>query len=374
MEEKTSLKEVLGCLPQALLGNFVVGALALTLGIALGGPKIYIEQGSATYIFCILLVVYLAITWWSIFALAKLKGNLVTGGPYRFVRHPMYAAIIFILNPALAIVFRSWWLMLAVLPIYFIWRACAKKEEKQIKEKFPNYFEYRRRVWMFFPNLAHINKIHFYATAGAAFFLITFIALNFPALYLRWAVWKAHGEIVYDQPTNQKTVFNPSDNSNIYPNNGNIYLDNSAYALNYNARANSILIGEIWVDAPLVPASGTSQNELNSALNQGVVIYPGSALPGQNGEVFLTGHSSVYPWNKTSYGQVFTLLDKLEAGDTVSLIYNNRQYDYLITGKEILLPNQVKISETSEPRLTLFTCWPIGTSLKRLLVRGELIR
>ncbi|TSC53411.1 MAG: putative Isoprenylcysteine carboxyl methyltransferase [Parcubacteria group bacterium LiPW_39] len=360
---KTTFKEILGCLPQALLGNFAIGALALVLGIAFGGPKIYIEMETAIYLFCGLLIVYLAVTCWCIFTLAKcqLRENLVTGGPYRLVRHPMYSAIIFILNPALGILFRSWWLIVAMVLIYFFWRQCVKKEEKYLEEKFPQYFEYRRHVWPLFPDLRRINKLAFYFLAGAAFFAVVFTVLNFSAVYLRWVVWEKQGKITYDQPGKKKIPFFS------LPTGG-------ALAANYSERADSIVIGQLNIEAPLVLASGTSPNELNSALNQGVVFYPGSALPGQAGEVFLTGHSSVFPWNKTPYGQVFTLLDKLETGDVVSLIYNHRQYDYQITDKEILPPNQVKISDSAEPRLTLFTCWPIGTSFKRLLVKGELIR
>ncbi len=361
MEQKTGLKEILGCLPQALLGNFAVGALALILGIAFGGPKIFIEPNTAIFVFCVLLAAYGIITWWSIFTLAKhkLRENLVTGGPYRFVRHPMYSAVIFILNPALGILFRSWWLFLATIPIYFIWRHYVKIEDRHLEEKFSQYAEYRRQTGRLFPDLRRINKIVFYFLAGTAFFLGIFIFLNFSAIYLRWAAWEEHGQIVYDKQGGKKTRFNDT---------------NGAYASDYNSRGNSILIGKIGVSAPLVFSQGVSQKELNSALDQGVVVYPGSALPGQNGEVFLTGHSSVFPWNKTPYGQIFTLLDKLEAGDTVSLVYGNRQYDYRITGKEILPPNQVKITGNTEPRLTLFTCWPIGTALKRLLVKGELIK
>ncbi len=380
MEQKLSLKEILGCLPRALLGNFLIGGLALVLGIALGGPKIYIDLDTAIYVFCGLLIVYSAVTWWSIFTLAKnrMAENLVVQGPYHFVRHPMYGAIIFILNPALGILFRSWWLLLATVPIYFVWRRCLKNEEEFLKQKFgQDFLDYRHRVWPLFPNLRQFNKNLFYLLLGALIFIITFVGLNYSAVYLRWVKWEKQGKITYDQPDKKKIPFSPLPTSGTLPANYNERLDlptGGTLPANYNERSDSIVIGKLNIEAPLVLANGTSQNELNSALNQGVIFYPGSALPGQNGEVFLSGHSSVYPWNKTPYGQVFTLLDKLEAGDTVSLIYNHRQYDYLITNKEILPPNQVKISATSEPRLTLFTCWPIGTSFKRLLVRGELIR
>jgi LPXTG-site transpeptidase (sortase) family protein len=283
-------------------------------------------------------------------------------GSYQFVRNPMYSAIIFILNPALGILFRSWLLFLAAIPVYFVWKKCVKIEEQDLEQKFgQSYLVYQRNVWRFFPNLWRVNKVLFYAVAGILIFAVTFVGLNFSAFYLRWVTWDSQGEITYDQKP--KKEFNFGQASSF-----------SSYKAAYNPSSNSIIINKINVKAPIVSASGTTQKELNSALNQGAVLYPGSVLPGQSGEVFLTAHSSVYPWNKTIYGQVFSLLDKLETGDIVSVVYNNYQYDYQITGKVILNASEVKIREIYEPRLTLMTCWPIGTSLKRLVVYGELVR
>lgn len=125
--------------------------------------------------------------------------------------------------------------------------------------------------------------------------------------------------------------------------------------------------------APIIFSAAKTDNELDNDLNKGVIIYPGSVMPGENGELFLTGHSSVYPWNKTQYGKVFAALDKLEKGDIVTVNYNNKQYNYVIKSKHISLPKDVALQSASKPTLTLMTCWPIGTSLKRLIVEGELV-
>ncbi len=377
MEQKT-IKNLLGCLPRAAGMNLLIGAAALILGILLGGPKIYISLTSAIIIFCVLLVFYLAITCWSVWALACAgqKEKLVTSGPYAFTRNPMYAAIIFILNPALAILFRSWLLILAIIPIYLSWRTCVRGEESgPLAAKFGQaHSDYMKSVPRFWPSFRKANPIFFYGIAGLLIFLVSFIYLNSSALYLRWVAWEIDGEIAYDKPVLQKALFPLSVSPSFYPSSFSNLPDNNTYAANYNASSNAIIITRLGIRAPLVSAVGTTQKELNDALNQGVILYPGSALPGQNGEVVVSGHSSIFPWVKTQYGQVFTLLDKLQVGDTVSLVYEHRQYDYQITGQKVFNPNQVKISETSEPLLKMTTCWPIGTSAKRLVVYGELIR
>lgn len=381
--EQDNKKNSLGCLPKAIFGNFLIGAAVLILSILLGGPKIYISLNAAIISFCALMVPYIAITWWSILSVSQGVKNqeLITSGPYGLVRNPMYAAIIFILNPALGILFRSWLLILAVIPIYFIWRRCVISEESgSLAAKFgAAHDEYLKKTPRFFPNLRQINPFLSYGLAGLLIFSASFIFLNFNAIYLRWVVFEADGKITYDEPAPQKSIF-PSVQPNAEPGGDNYFLPSSSPSApapgspEYNSNPNMIIINRLGVRAPLVLAGGTTQKELNEALNQGVIIYPGSAWPGENGEVVLSGHSSIYPWVKTQYGQVFTLLDKLQAGDTVSLIYNHRQFDYQITKQEILNPNQVKISSSDQPALKLTTCWPIGTSAKRLVVYGELIK
>lgn len=380
MNQQNNNPKIFGCLPQALLVNFIIGALFLGLGKLFGGPSIYIEQNSALYAFLTLLGLFLLVAGWSIFTLAKNKiaQNLVTDGPYQYVRHPMYSAIIFLLNPALAILFRSWLLLLAVILIYFIWRKAVRSEEKCLEEKFgQDYYQYQSATWSFVPNLWKLNKVLFYPITALLIFTVAFICLNFSAVYLRWVFYEQpEKKIIYDDPTKQPSPSSfqqmfESGSSQPSSENQETLLD---YKPNYSEQPNFIIIPKINVRAPLVFATGTSQKELNDALNQGVIIYPGSALPGQRGEVFLSGHSSIFPWVKSAYGQVFTLLDKLEAGDIVSLIYNHYQYDYRIVGKQVLAAKDTKISSTNQPTLTLMTCWPIGTALKRLVVRGELIR
>jgi len=378
MNPQSKTKEILNPLAKGIFGNFLISAAALAIDVLLGGPKIYIEPTSARWAFFVLLDLYAIITFWSIFTLIKYKSSqrLIAIDPYCYVRHPIYSAIIFLLNPALAILFRSWLLFLAIIPVYFIWRKCAKKDEKILAEKYgQDYWHYERITWRFLPNLWRVNKILFYIMSACSIFAVVFICLNFSAVYLRWVNYeKRPAKVTYD---NQQQP-SPSDFQKIfeagYTGHPTSQETLASYKPNYSEQPNFIIIYKISVRAPLVFASGTSQKELNKALDQGVIIYPGSVLLGQNGEIFLSGHSSSYPWDKTRYGQVFTLLDKVEVEDIVSLIYNHAQYDYRITSKQILAPKDTKINSTSEPTLALMTCWPIGTALNRLVVRAELIR
>lgn len=383
---KSWKKDVLGLLPQAFLANVAIQAVTLLLTQKWGGPQIYISEKAALTIALILAFFFLAVFWWSAICLIsrRMRRNLVEIGPYQYIRHPLAFSFIFFLNPAIAILFRSWLMILAIAPIYFIWKKSAAKEDATLKERFPLIFSYySKKTNQIFPNIHKINKPAFYMLSGAAAFMLIFSVLNSSALAVRWIKWdKKGGEIVYDKPSPTRTpmIFSSQEAAlaaniaNPPAQNGYQGGPDAQRPVNFSEQSDSISIPKLGIKAPIVSAAGETQKQLNEALNKGVVLYPGSKLPGQNGEIFLTGHSSTYIWNKTPYGQIFALLDKLEAGDIVTVYYQNRQYDYRINNKQVLTPSQTQLSESNRPTLTLMTCWPIGTSLKRLVVRGELIQ
>jgi protein-S-isoprenylcysteine O-methyltransferase Ste14 len=71
--------------------------------------------------------------------------KVISTGPYKLVRHPMYAgAIVMLLGVPVAL--GSWWGLLAVVPItlVIVWRLL--DEERFLAEKLPGYSEYRNEV------------------------------------------------------------------------------------------------------------------------------------------------------------------------------------------------------------------------------------
>jgi protein-S-isoprenylcysteine O-methyltransferase Ste14 len=71
--------------------------------------------------------------------------HVITDGPYRFVRHPMYsAAILGCLFDPLA--FGSWWMAIPtmLLAVLFIWRTA--NEDRTLQEELPGYREYMQQT------------------------------------------------------------------------------------------------------------------------------------------------------------------------------------------------------------------------------------
>jgi protein-S-isoprenylcysteine O-methyltransferase Ste14 len=71
--------------------------------------------------------------------------QVVTTGPYKYVRHPMYAAVIpFII--CVALVLGSWWALIpgGVIGVLFIIRTAL--EDQMLQDELPGYKEYAQRV------------------------------------------------------------------------------------------------------------------------------------------------------------------------------------------------------------------------------------
>jgi len=147
---------------------------------------------------------------------------------------------------------------------------------------------------------------------------------------------------------------------------------------------NRIVVPRINRNVPIVEADEklleTKQwddlnKDIEEQLHNGVVHYPHTAKPYEYGNVFLTGHSSYYPWDNGSYKDVFALLNMVEVNDEFMIYYEGRKYVYRVTEKLEVKPDEVDVMRQGEKRrvATLMTCTPPGTNLRRLLVVGELI-
>ncbi|GAB4219495.1 MAG: hypothetical protein Fur009_5920 [Candidatus Microgenomates bacterium] len=133
----------------------------------------------------------------------------------------------------------------------------------------------------------------------------------------------------------------------------------------------SIVIPKVGANAKVLPNIDASNEKIYlDALNHGVAHTLGTAFPGEGGHIFLFAHSTDYFWNVSTYNAIFYLLYKLEKGDEIDLFYKGQRYVYKVIGSEVVDPSQVQYltRKTNREFLTLQTCWPPGTTLKRLLV------
>lgn len=111
------------------------------------------------------------------------------------------------------------------------------------------------------------------------------------------------------------------------------------------------------------------------ALTKGVAKAKGTANPNiANSNMFLFSHSSVNILEASQFNSVFYLLNKLSKNDDIYIYFEGKKYSYKITETKIVDAKDISYlsskleARSSKHTLTLMTCWPPGTSYKRLIV------
>jgi protein-S-isoprenylcysteine O-methyltransferase Ste14 len=80
--------------------------------------------------------------------------SLATSGPYAYTRNPLYLGSLLI-GVGFAVAARSWWVGVALVAMFFaIYLPVIRDEEALLRQKFPEFEEYARRVPRMFPRLA----------------------------------------------------------------------------------------------------------------------------------------------------------------------------------------------------------------------------
>lgn len=145
---------------------------------------------------------------------------------------------------------------------------------------------------------------------------------------------------------------------------------------------NRLLIPSLGLNVPIVipPSDALLKEEwerleqdIQAALENGTIHYPGTARPGQAGNFFVTGHSSYYPWSKGKYKSVFARLPALKTGDEFWIYYGGDRHRYVIQEKREVKPTDVHVLDQPLDRriATLMTCVPVGTTLRRLILTAQ---
>ena len=139
-----------------------------------------------------------------------------------------------------------------------------------------------------------------------------------------------------------------------------------------------LIIPKINVDVPIDFNALPDQASQLKAMETGVAWFgiPGAnSKPGQVGNTVIAGHSSNDIVDTGAYKFIFARLEQMAVGDTIYVNYQGKRYAYTVTKTEVVKPNEVNklVYPTDKPILTLITCTPLGTALKRLLVTAEQI-
>lgn len=227
----------------------------------------------------------------------------------------------------------------------------------------PPPFREQKRKYKF-PRIAVLVKSSLkFLVSLAVTFTAVYCFLNFPVIEARMAYWwqentqKEQPNVEVLPPISEETP-------------GTIVPTPSVNQI--RAQNNFVIIPKIKVNAPIIWMQSADEKDILADLQKGVGHYPGTAMPGEVGNVFLTGHSSYYWWSNGKYNNVFALLEKLVVGDMIYIGYKDQTFAYKVKKMRVVTPKQVDVLlPTEKSILTLLTCTPVGTAINRLVVVAD---
>lgn len=110
--------------------------------------------------------------------------------------------------------------------------------------------------------------------------------------------------------------------------------------------------------------------------DQSLAQLPGTALPGEKGNVFITGHSSLPQlFRPGNYQAIFAELPKIKKGDQINIKAGGQRFTYVVEGLRVVSPEEVWVINPPDNNgryLSLMTCVPPGFYFKRLIVLAKL--
>lgn len=140
---------------------------------------------------------------------------------------------------------------------------------------------------------------------------------------------------------------------------------------------NSIVIEKLGVNTPLVwDVDVATPGIYLNALNRGVAHAAGTQRPqNRNGNTYFFAHSTLNPFEIEKYSASFTLLHRLEKGDSITVFNDGYRFDYVVQTKEVVggFNTEPLTRQPGYPMLTLQTCDPPGVPLNRLIITGRLV-
>lgn len=120
----------------------------------------------------------------------------------------------------------------------------------------------------------------------------------------------------------------------------------------------------------VIPAIGLDEHIFEGrspyTLSKGIWHMPDTADPDKPGNMVLLGHRFTYRGPAVLFN-----LDKVKAGDSYIIFWNQKEYDYTVRSVKVVSPYDLSITEpTPTPTVTIYTCTPLWTSKQRLVIQA----
>ncbi|MBI3984421.1 MAG: sortase [Candidatus Levybacteria bacterium] len=131
------------------------------------------------------------------------------------------------------------------------------------------------------------------------------------------------------------------------------------------------------ISIPKIDIKDAEVSAVDTDLLKHLVNYGGTAVPPDNGNAVIFGHSTLPQlYQEGNYKTIFTFLYKLTIGDEIIVSAGNVTYKYRIESILVVDPDNTSVLEQSfdDSYITLITCTPPGTIWKRLAIKARLVK
>lgn len=195
-------------------------------------------------------------------------------------------------------------------------------------------------------NLHHVNNALLVSIIVVNGYIIT--APLFPIVSFWWSDHVGH--TTQKLSTTLHTPVTPSTTSTT-PNHSAVPQDNR------------LVVPSMQLDTPIY------EGPTIHTLNKGLWHRPGTSTPDKGGNTVIAGHR--FTWTEPK--GIFYYLNKVQTGDAIGVWWSGTRYIYRVSAVRVVEPTEVSIEDnTSDAQLTLYTCTPLWSPHKRLVVIAKL--
>ncbi len=151
--------------------------------------------------------------------------------------------------------------------------------------------------------------------------------------------------------------------------------DNFPFFVSKNIRQEAPSYNRFSISIPKLKIDNLSVDVDSNDLSNGLAHLPGSGLPGEKGNVFISGHSALsqlFSLKTATFGK----LQDLKKGDQIILEAEGTQFIYQVEELKVVDPKDLSVINPPDKMgrfVSLMTCVPPGLNFKRLIVLGKII-
>lgn len=151
---------------------------------------------------------------------------------------------------------------------------------------------------------------------------------------------------------------------------------NFPYFLSTLSRTTKATYEEFNISIPSIKLNNSPVLVDSNDLSKKLAHLPGSSLPGEKGNVFISGHSAISWFFGDSTKAIFARLLDVKKGDKIILTAGGTSFTYQIMGMKEVNPSDLSVIVPPDDQnryISLMTCVPPGLNTKRLVVLGKMI-